>query len=70
MLCVPVLVDLFDCSLGRRDRGFLPSADMAERLTCEIRMGLSGSLHRTISIVVGFVARHDFKIVAARDART
>jgi hypothetical protein len=33
MLCVPVLVDHIDCPPGRQDRAFLPSADMAERLT-------------------------------------
>ena len=43
----------------------LTSADMAERLTCE-----KWALHCTIPIVVGFVARHDSKVVAARDART
>ena len=29
----------YDCPPGRQDRAFLPSADMGERLTCEMRMG-------------------------------
>ena len=62
MLCVPVLVDNFDCPLGRQDRAFLPSADMAEGLTCEKwAVGLV-ALHHSY--------RHDSEVVAARDART
>jgi hypothetical protein len=36
MLCVPVLIDHIDCPPGRQDRAFLPSADMAERLTAKL----------------------------------
>jgi hypothetical protein len=62
--CVPVLVDHVDCPTGRQNRAFLRSADVAESAKLEWAVGF------VALIVVGFVARHDSKVVAARDAST